>query len=322
MASKSDYGTMRSSGFRYLCFLLSWHSFIKEREVIMPQNKFQRMAFAFLTVVITVPAFVFYSVDVVNGDLLMQLTGSDSVLGAVAAQGGIMMFGHMLPIWLVMLIEFVCAYTLEILVGSPTSFRLAIGVFDPRKSHPMHFESAIICATVGIMCPAMSLLAAIFYYPYYSGFHILTLLANWLELVCANLPFAYFSQMFFIQPFVRRAFGFLFRKQIQERKAPSENESELPYDETDVISEILRKINELDSDIGIVNAKRKSLEARVTTRIDELDSDIGNVNQKRKELEVKVHNRIEELDSDIGNVNQKRKELKQHVEEHVGKMDK
>ena len=306
------------------------------------------MAFAFLTVVITVPAFVFYSVDVVNGDLLMQLTGSDSVLGAVAAQGGIMMFGHMMPIWFVMIVEFLCAYTLEVLVGSPTSFRLAIGVFDPRKSHPMHFESAIICATVGIMCPAMSLLAAIFYYPYYAGFNVLTLLANWIELVCVNLPFAYFSQMFFIQPFVRRAFGFLFRKQIQARKAPeTDNESEMPYDETDVISEILRKINELDSDIGIVNAKRKSLEARVATRIEEidsniedvnamhkdleervhnrieeLDSDIGNVNDKRKELEKKVRNRIDELDSDIGNVNKKRKELKKHVEDHVGKMDK
>ena len=63
------------------------------------------------------------------------------------------------------------------------------------------------------MCPAMSFFAAWFYYPYYEGFHILTLLANWLKLVCFNFPFAYFTQMFFIQPLVRVIFKFLFRRQ-------------------------------------------------------------------------------------------------------------
>ena len=67
----------------------------------------------------------------------------------------------------------------------------------------MIFESAIICATVGLMCPAMSFIAAWLYYPYYEGFSILELLINWFRLVCYNLPFAYFSQMFFIQPTVR-----------------------------------------------------------------------------------------------------------------------
>jgi hypothetical protein len=58
----------------------------------------------------------------------------------------------------------------------------------------------------------MSFLAAIFYYPYYNGFHLVTLLANWLKLVCFNFPFAYFSQLFFIQPLVRTIFKVLFTK--------------------------------------------------------------------------------------------------------------
>lgn len=74
----------------------------------------------------------------------------------------------------------------------------------------MLFETAIICATVGLMCPAMSFLAAILYYPYYSGFHFVTLLANWLKLVCFNFPFAFFSQLFFIQPLVRTLFKAIF----------------------------------------------------------------------------------------------------------------
>ena len=235
----------------------------------MPQNQFQRMVFAFLTVVITVHAYVFYSLYVVNGDTLMAVTGQSSVLAAIRAQGGVYMFGRMLPIWAVILIEFCFAYGLENLLGSPLSFRLAIRVFDPRKNHPMLFESAIICATVGIMCPAMSFLASIFYYPFYNGFNVITLLANWLKLMCFNFPFAYFTQMFFIQPFVRVAFRFLFRKQIEEREqaqAAAEAESGQkmrPENEVEAIADIWKRIDELDKDIGHEHRKRKELEKKV-----------------------------------------------------------
>ena len=40
----------------------------------MPRNQFQRMFFAFVTVVITVHAYVFYSLYVVNGNLLMSMS--------------------------------------------------------------------------------------------------------------------------------------------------------------------------------------------------------------------------------------------------------
>lgn len=71
-------------------------------------------------------------------------------------------------------------------------------------------ESAIISATVALMCPAMSFIAAFLYYPYYAGFHIWTLLANWIKLVCFNFPFALLSQLFFIQPLVRTVFKVIF----------------------------------------------------------------------------------------------------------------
>lgn len=63
---------------------------------------------------------------------------------------------------------------------------------------------------MGLMCPAMSFLAAIMYYPYYGGFNVFTLLANWMKLVCFNLPFAFFSQMFFNRPLVRTLFKAVF----------------------------------------------------------------------------------------------------------------
>lgn len=55
----------------------------------MPENQFQRKVFAFLTVVVTVHAYVFYSLYVVNGNILMEVTGADSVLHAIHTQGGV-----------------------------------------------------------------------------------------------------------------------------------------------------------------------------------------------------------------------------------------
>lgn len=178
----------------------------------MPKNQFERMVFAFLTVLVTVHSYVFYSLYVVNGSALMSVTGAQSVLGAINSQGGVYMFGHFLPIWAVVLVEFCFAYGLETVMGSPCSFRLAAKIFDPQKTHPVIFESAIICATVGLMCPAMSLIAAFLYYPYYAGFNVLTLIANWIKLVCFNFPFAFFTQLFFIQPLIRTVFKLIFRR--------------------------------------------------------------------------------------------------------------
>ena len=176
----------------------------------MPENRFQRMMFALLTVVVTVHGYVFYSLYVVNGNILMTINGTTGVIDAINKQGGVYMDGRYLPIWCIVLVEFVLAYCLEIVMGSPCSFRLASKVFDPKETHPVLFETALICATVGLMCPAMSFIAAILYYPYYSGFNVITLLANWLKLVCFNFPFAFFSQLFFIQPLIRTVFKFLF----------------------------------------------------------------------------------------------------------------
>lgn len=188
----------------------------------MPKNQFQKTVFAVLTVLVTVHAYVFYSLYVVNGSTLMAVSGTNSVLSAINSQGGVYMFGTFLPIWAVIVIEFCFALTLELAIGSPCSFMLASRTADPSKN-PMLFETAIICATVAIMCPAMSFIAAWLYYPYYSGFNILTLLANWLKLVCFNFPFAFFTQLFFIQPLIRTVFGFLFRKDIARRQNDRHN---------------------------------------------------------------------------------------------------
>ncbi len=185
----------------------------------MPRNQFQRIVFALLTVLVTVHVYVFFSLYVLHGDLLIQMTGTNSVIAAINAQGGVYMFGTYLPIWALVLIEFAFAFTLEMVMGSPCSFKLACKVFNPGEVHPVLFETAIICTTVGLMCPAMSFIAAIIYYPFYESFHVIKLIANWLELMCYNFPFAFFTQLFFIQPLIRTVFKFLFRKDLAARQA-------------------------------------------------------------------------------------------------------
>lgn len=179
----------------------------------MPKNQFQRMIFALLTVIVTVHAFVFFSLYVVNGSTFLALNpDAHGVIDAINKMGDVYMCGKSVPIWAVILVEFVFAYTLECVIGSPCSFKLACKVFNPQKDHPVLFETAIICATVGIMCPSMSFIAAFLYYPYYEGFNLLTLLANWLKLVCFNFPFALLSQLFFIQPLIRTVFKKIFKE--------------------------------------------------------------------------------------------------------------
>ena len=63
----------------------------------MPKNQFQRMVFAFLTVVVTVHAYVFYSLYVVNGSVLMSSIGATSVLDAIQRQGGSLYVRQMFP---------------------------------------------------------------------------------------------------------------------------------------------------------------------------------------------------------------------------------
>ena len=211
----------------------------------MSKNRTQHLVYALITVFITVHLFVFYSLYVVEGDSLMQATGTASVLQALDSQGGVYMLGTYLPIWLMILIETVCAFVLAVAMGSPLAFRLASRKFDPRRNHPMIFESAIITATVCLMCPSMSLLADFFYYPYYEGFDVIDFLCRWFRLICYNLPFAYFSQMFFVQPFVRFVIRRLFADNIAQRNEQNSNKTVKPSDETEAIADVIIREDEI-----------------------------------------------------------------------------
>ena len=92
----------------------------------MPKSQFQRTVFAFLTVLVTVHAYVFYSLYVVNGSALVAVNGASGVLEAIRRQGGVYMCGRFLPIWTVVLAEFCLAFGLEVTMGGPLLFSFGL----------------------------------------------------------------------------------------------------------------------------------------------------------------------------------------------------
>ena len=91
-----------------------------------------------------------------------------------------------------------------------------------------------------------------------------TLLANWLKLVCYNFPFAFFSQVFFIQPVVRWLFGKIFAKDIAARNG-AENQ-ERPKDEQEVIADIFHRMDEIQEWLEHERRQRKKLAEKRATK--------------------------------------------------------
>lgn len=186
----------------------------------MPQTKFQRLVFAFITVIITVPCFVFYCLSIENGGILNVSPSFAFIL---------------IPI------EFILAYLSEVFIGSPLSVKLGLKAIDPKKNDPMIVETAIICATVCIMCPWMSFLATILYKGIFPGLifgevgfsignFFIYFIPNFLQTFVQNFPFALLSQLFFIQPLTRSIFRAIFRKSLTNQNNNNtvhENKEEL-----------------------------------------------------------------------------------------------
>lgn len=150
----------------------------------MPKTKFQQILFAAITVFLTVNAFVFYNMAIDMGGM------SNKVFLAAYS-----------VVWQ----ECIIAFLLETLIVSKLATKLAFKFVDPKIDRPIVITLAITCMHVILMCPSMSFAATIMY----NGFTY-EFIANWLQKIVFNFPFAFFIQIFFIGPFVRYIFKTLF----------------------------------------------------------------------------------------------------------------
>ena len=156
----------------------------------MPKTKLQNVIFTLIMAFVMVYAMVCYNISIDKGGMSNQIF--------------LLAFYEMPIMW-------PAAFILEFFVVEKLSKFLAFRIVSPTDK-PIFIILAISSMIVCLMCPAMSFIAAWLYYPYYEGFNFITLLANWLKLICTNFPFAFFSQLFFIQPLIRTLFKKIFRR--------------------------------------------------------------------------------------------------------------
>ena len=168
----------------------------------MPKNKKERRIFALISVLITVPCFVLYCLIIENG-------GLSNINPA--------------QFFLFVAIELVIAWTAAYFIGTPLALKITFKKVNPKKTSHKVVQTLIVISTVCIMCPLMSVLATILYQGIFPGiiYHdvtfklssfIINFIPNLLKTIIQNFPFALITQLFFIQPCVRKIFSFAYSK--------------------------------------------------------------------------------------------------------------
>lgn len=164
----------------------------------MPKTKKQKLAYTLLTILITVPCFVFYCSSYEAGGFSIEVIQNS---------------------WYFIPIELVLAFLCQELVGGPVSQKLLQKHVNPKKYSTLIVKIATVCFTAAVMCPLMSLLATILYDGIIAvGLNdgslsdfLINFIPLWCQKVVLNFPFALLIQLFIIQPLVRKIFATYFR---------------------------------------------------------------------------------------------------------------
>lgn len=98
------------------------------------------------------------------------------------------------------------AFILDFFLYGSLSKKLAFRIVNPAEDKPIMMILAISSITVCLMCPSMSLAATLLFKN--AGTEII---AVWLQTTALNFPMAFFWQIFFAGPLVRKIFGAIFK---------------------------------------------------------------------------------------------------------------
>lgn len=152
----------------------------------MPRTKFEKVVFTLLTVTITVHLFVFYNLAIEMGGMSNQVFIESRKI---------------------IFIEFIFALGLQLFIAGPASLKIAFNIVHPQKDKMYIVSTVISCSTMILMCPMMTFVATVIH----DGLSV-EFVAQWMQKIVINFPFAFFTQLFFIQPLVRFIFSAIFRK--------------------------------------------------------------------------------------------------------------
>ncbi|MBQ9207653.1 MAG: DUF2798 domain-containing protein [Treponema sp.] len=152
----------------------------------MPKSLFQEIIFTILMVFVMVYALICYNMSLAIGDL------SNAVfLGAFKE----------------LLIMAPIAFVLDMLVAGPLAKKFTFRLFNPAETKPIFLILSISVLSIMFMCPLMSLAATIIFK---GGLLQSEVVAIWIKTTILNFPMAFFWQLCFAGPVVRRIFGVVF----------------------------------------------------------------------------------------------------------------
>ena len=98
------------------------------------------------------------------------------------------------------------AFILDFFLYGSLSKKLAFRIVNSAEDKPIMIILAISSITVCLMCPSMSLVATLLFKN--PGKEVI---AIWLQTTALNFPMAFFWQIFFAGPLVRKIFGAIFK---------------------------------------------------------------------------------------------------------------
>ena len=151
----------------------------------MPKTKFQEVVFTIMMVFVMVYAMICYNISLNIGGMANHVF--------LDAFHELVIMG---PV----------AFILDFFLYGSLSKKLAFRIVNPAEDKPIMIILAISSITVCLMCPSMSLAATLLFKN--AGTE---LIAVWLQTTALNFPMAFFWQIFFAGPLVRKIFGAIFK---------------------------------------------------------------------------------------------------------------
>ena len=151
----------------------------------MPKTKFQEVVFTIMMVFVMVYAMICYNISLNIGGMANHVF--------LDAFHELVIMG---PV----------AFILDFFLYGSLSKKLAFRIVNPAEDKPIMIILVISSITVCLMCPSMSLVATLLFKN--PGKEVI---AIWLQTTALNFPMAFFWQIFFAGPLVRKIFGAIFK---------------------------------------------------------------------------------------------------------------
>lgn len=151
----------------------------------MPKTKFQEVVFTIMMVFVMVYAMICYNISLNIGGMANHVF--------LDAFHELVIMG---PV----------AFILDFFLYGSLSKKLAFRIVNPAEDKLIMIILAISSITVCLMCPSMSLAATLLFKNAGTEF-----IAVWLQTTALNFPMAFFWQIFFAGPLVRKIFGAIFK---------------------------------------------------------------------------------------------------------------